>query len=79
MATEAPRVTSDIPHDPPEGHAYVVAFPLALIDCADGWVYTVYQGGPVPANVTPECLARLLDRGIVVPGVVKGGLAGAAR
>jgi len=59
--------------DPPQ---YLVVAPLALIDCTDNWVYTVYQGGPVPANVTPECLARLLDRGIVRPGTFRGGLSG---
>ncbi len=63
---------------------YLVVAPLALIDCIDTpphggsakWVYTVYQGGPVPDNVTPECLARLLDRGIVRPGTFRGGVSG---
>ncbi len=55
---------------------YLVVAPLAMIDCTDKWVYTVYQGGPVPANITPECLARLLDRRIIREGTFRGGLAG---
>ncbi len=67
------------------GPTYIVVAPLAMIDVVDTpphdgsaeWCYTVMQGGPVPDNVTPECLARLLDRRIVRPGTFKGGLSGA--
>ncbi len=79
MPEDAPRVSSEIPHAPLEGTAYVVVSPIALIDCTDGWVYTVYQGGPVPANITPEAQAHLLGLGYIRPGKFVGGLAGGSR
>lgn len=68
-----------VPHAPLEGTTFVVVSPMALIDCTDGWVYSVYQGGPVPANITPEAQTHLLNIGYIRPGKFVGGLAGGSR
>lgn len=54
---------------------YIVTAPMALIDCEDDTVATVYRGGAVPDNVTDAHLAHLKEFGLVAEGKVTGGLA----
>jgi len=72
-------VTDYTPPPPVEGNTYRVIAPLVMCEttpAASGvaWSYVVYRNGPLPANATAACVARLLARGLIVAGACKGGL-----